>query len=183
MFFLCVCLMNECVVTRTHTPLPCAEILALPLSGEKGWLLDLEEGVSCQEWDRGGAVSEMTNLSSLSFSAQGPWNCQAPLGSAGLFISVYPLLFVGSDREWEPSKWSNYGCIQEEGLEPHQSPSLHSPLLPPIKLLLPQGRVVGTGGISPPPSQRSFTGSKRKERDGASGSRFLIAPMASILTR
>lgn len=72
MFFLCVCLMNECMVTRTHTPLPCAEILALPLSGEKGWLLDLEEGVSCQEWDRGGAVSEMTNLSSLSFQSKDP---------------------------------------------------------------------------------------------------------------
>lgn len=32
------------VYTHTHTLLPCVEILAPPLSGEKGWRLDLEEG-------------------------------------------------------------------------------------------------------------------------------------------
>lgn len=68
---LCTCL-SACECVHTHTPLPCAEILAPPLSGEKGWRLDLEEGVSCQEGSWGGAVAEKTSLLVVFFSTQGP---------------------------------------------------------------------------------------------------------------
>lgn len=72
---LCTCLSAcecVCVCTHTHTLLPCAEILAPPLSGEKGWRLDLEEGVSWQEGSWGGAVAETTSLLVVFFSTQGP---------------------------------------------------------------------------------------------------------------
>lgn len=53
---LCVCVYraSACTCTHTHVPLPCAVTLASPSSRGKGWRLDLEEGVSCQERGWGG---------------------------------------------------------------------------------------------------------------------------------
>lgn len=93
--FLCVCYVSVYPYTahahvraRTHT-LPCVEILAPPLSGEKGWSHDLEEGVSCQEGGWGGAVPEMTNLPSLFLFS--PRTLEFP-DSSGSCWSVRPSL-------------------------------------------------------------------------------------------
>lgn len=150
-----ICVSHECMHVHTHSPLPCAEILAPPLSGEKGWRLNLEEGVSCQEGGWGGAVPEMTNLPSLFHFS--PRTLESP-GSPESCLPTYPSLSApfplwGMIGNGSPQSGQTRGVFRRRGWDLISLPSF--PLLPPTKLPPPQGRVVGTGGIFPTPSPPS----------------------------
>lgn len=179
-----ICVSHECMHVHTHSPLPCAEILAPPLSGEKGWRLDLEEGVSCQEGGWGGAVPEMTNLPSLfHFSPRtlespgAPESCLPTYPSLSAPFPLWGMIGNGSPQSVRPGVYLGGGVGTS-------SVFLHSHSCLPLSChCLREGWLEQVVSSPHPPHPQSFSEPEERDRDRASGSRFPIAPTSSVLTR